>query len=359
MSEKEKKDDSTAIDKASADLLNAVTQQTDAIKDKQKENANQEFVDLDSLNIIKASVEHQRNDIKNIFGTKSCSEVVCAQSGYSAKISSLVYKDIFNITNSNLSNYEHQREVYQTIYNKITGFSAPDWHPSFEEWLKATAYGDAETLFYGLYRSTFQERSNITYECPVCHTSNTILIDNDQLIRVNNKKEMADLTADIKANTSTLAKIEEFSSVYSGNKHNFVNLKLPESKVIFSLKLPSLWELLEFLRKFADNDLDMTANTLQILLSSANVFLPVIENNKMTGSYSKISDLKDVWSMINTLSVKDYQALDGVASSMMNDKHITYEIENQVCKNPRCQAKIPHIPLSMEDLLFFQITEKQ
>jgi predicted RNA-binding Zn-ribbon protein involved in translation (DUF1610 family) len=277
-----------------------------------------------------------------------------------AKMSSLVYNDVFNMTSSNLSNYETKKQIYRIIYSKIAGYSAEDWHPTFDEWLKATSFGDLDTLYYGLYCSTFQEKSAVTYECPLCGESNTVEIDNSQLVRVNNKDEMLALTTSISKEATSLEKINEFSLV-TDKQSNYVFVQLPKSKLIFKLKLPSLWDVLELIRTFSDEQIaSKSATMINIVIMTNKILLPKTGPDKkpvVPPKYTPVESKKDIFGMLDILSVDDYAALNAAATKMLEDKHISYEIEDQTCSS--CQAKIDKIPMDMETLLFFQIRERR
>jgi len=321
------------------------------IKNQIKKNT--EYIDLDSLEFEAPNVEVQQKSLINIFNSKPAYQVTCAQSGYMAKVSAMVYRDIIAITNSNLSNYENRKEIYKTMYNKITGYSAENWKPSFEEWLQITSIGDVETLFYGLYCATFQDKSTIRYQCPFCGEDEVITINNKQLIRVEDKKEMFELTNRINKEADTYEKIKEFSLV-TDNKRNKKTIKLPNSKIVFSVSIPSLFKILDVLKTFDDATIAAkSVEVLNILLSTDKVALPNIEN----GKYSFIENKSDVSMLIDMLDIDDFSVLRDVVDTMLNDKHITYCVENQKCGN--CKKTIAKIPLDIESLLFFQISEKQ
>ena len=313
-----------------------------------------EYVDLDEIKFAKASIQAQQESIVSIFNSKPAYQVVCSQSGYMAKVSALVYKDIVAITNSNLSNLETKRETYRVLFSKITGYSAQKWRPTFEQWLEATSLGDVETLFYGLYCATFQDESTIRFDCPYddCGETNIIKINNKQLIRVEDRAEMLELTNRISKEADTVEKIKEFSSVVK-NKTNMKNLRLPESKIIFTIKLPSLAKVLDVLKTYSDAELATLSNdALNIILSTEAVAIPDSE-----GNYSYITDKKDYAGVIEMLSVSDISVLKNVVTKLFASKHITYCVEHQECT--ACKRKINKIPLDMEALLFFQISEKQ
>lgn len=312
-----------------------------------------EYVNPDEIEFEKPDVAAQQQSLLSIFNAKPSFQVTCSQSGYMAKVSALIYKDIVAITNSNLSNYENKKEIYKIIFSKITGYSAENWKPSFDEWLKATSLGDVETLFYGMYCATFQDKSTIRYNCPYCDSSEVITINNKQLIRVDDRKEMLELTKQINSEAGTYEKIKEFSSV-SDRKENKKSVKLPDTKIIFTIKMPNLFKTLDVLKTFSDEEISQkSTDALNIVLATEAVAIP----NAATGKYSYIESKKDIFTLVDLLSINDFSVLKEIVNSMLESKHITYCVENQKCSS--CGNKISKIPLDIESLLFFQISERQ
>lgn len=311
-----------------------------------------DYVDIDNIKFVKADVTKQQQSLVSMFSSKPSYQVTCSQSGYMAKLSSLIYKDIVTITNSNLSNYENKKEIYKMLFSKIVGYSAEKWHPTFDEWLKATSLGDVDTLYYGVYCATFQDNSTIRYDCPWCGQAVVATIDNKKLVRVENRQEMLALTTRISKEADTIEKIQEFSSV-SDRKENVRSLRLPDTKIIFSIQMPSLYKTLDILKAFTDEELATKSNDqLNILLSTKSVAIP-----DESGTYSFIESQKDIFALLDLLSVDDFAVLRKVVADMFDDKRITYCVENQTCTE--CGKKINRIPLDLEALLFFQISEKQ
>ena len=329
------------------ELLNTGKRKKDALKRKI------EYVDFDNIELEDSNIVAQQQALKSIFGSKPSVLVTCSQSGYTAKVSALFYKDIVTITNSTLSNYDNKKEIYKIMYSKITEYSAEKWRPTFDEWLKATSLGDVETLFYGLYCATFQEKSVIKYECPFCGETSTLIIDNKRLVRADDAKEMMEISNQIRKEATTVEKIKEFSSV-SDRKENKKNVKLPDSKIIFTITMPSLYKTLDILRTFSDEELaTKSSDAINVLLSTTNVAIP----NAETGKYSFIESKKDIFQLIDILSIDDFAVLREVINELLDSKHISYYVEKEKCIH--CKHTISKIPLDMEQLLFFQISEKQ
>lgn len=311
-----------------------------------------ELVDIDSIKYETSSITDQRNSITSIFNAKPSYQVVCAQSGYMAKVTSMVYKDIVAIMNSNLSTYESKKETYKILYSKIAGYSAEKWAPSFEEWLDMTSYGDVETLFYGLYCATFQNTSSIKFRCPTCGKIATIDVDNSQLVSVNDRKDMLEYTKTISKEADTLEHIKEYSMVIN-NKNNVKYIKLPKSKIIFGVKIPSLKKVLNDYKTNSEEALaNASEDAEQILLYTDSVSIP-----NSNGSYSKIETKEDILPLINLLDIEEMALLNRLVTKLVSEKKISYGVKKAKCSE--CQAVIDNIPLDMESLLFFQISEKR
>lgn len=346
--------DNTISDEDAEKGFKALTKSIEEKKtDTDELNSKIKYVDLSSIQIEDANVVTQRETVKDLLNIKASVGVVCAQSGYRAAMSSLTYRDIIAITNSSLTNYENKKAIYKVLYSKITSFSADTWHPSFDEWLAATSLGDVETLFYGVLIATFNNNISIKYECPFCGESNALSVNGNELIRVADKKEMMALIDTISREASTKEKIDEFSTIFD-NKKNNVNIMLPDSKMIFVVRLPSLADTLLLLKTIPEEKLaEKTTDEINIILSTRNVLL----YNKETEKYSYIENKKDIFSLTNILSIEDFAVLKAAIFNMLQDKHITYKLENQKCGY--CNKKITELPLDMENLLFFQISKRQ
>lgn len=350
MPEEEKKPEMDQAVKDALELLNASKNRKEALRGMAEE------ISLDDIEMDEhPTVASQRSSLTTLLKAPVF-QVTCAQSGYTAKVSALVYKDIVDITNSSLSNYESRKQIYKTIYSKIAGYSADDWRPTFDEWCKFTSLGDVETLFYGLYCATFPDSSTVKYECPFCGSANVINVSNNSLIHTAyDKQEMMALSDRISREASTVDKIKEFSSVVKSdlNPGNTKSVRLPDSKMVFTLRLPSLATTLDLLRTFDESALAKESNdSINVFLTTAELRIP-----NASGKYSKVDSPKDVMRIIGMLSVNDFAALKAIVMKMLEDKHITYKIEDQICS--KCGRKVAEIPLDIESLLFFQISEKQ
>lgn len=327
-------------------------------KKKKEKLENINYVDLDELEFENTSAELQKNTIESIFGKISTYEVVCIQSGYSVTLSSLTYKDILTITNASVSSYETRKNLFETIHKKIEKMSFCGKNkPKFEDWMKMTSYGDLETLLYGIYCATFQEKSTVSFDCPYCDEEVVATIDNSSLVQVEgNKNELSKEINEISLHSDSIEKVSEFSLVSTdenNKKRNIKNIILPSSKFIFSLKLPTMHDVLNILKTVDETVLGkLSADVFNMLL-----VIPFISVKKENGKYFSIGHKNDILHMIEELSVDDISVLKTAVYNLLEQKHIYYQINKQTC--PNCKKDIFNIPLNIEDLLFFQISEKQ
>ena len=340
------------------DKLTEILEKENSLKESSKSKLN--YVDIDSFQIDQPTVETQKASIENIFGQVSSYEVVCLQSGYGATMSALTYKDILTITNANVSSYEARKNLLNTIYKKIQklSFCEENKKPKFDEWLKMTSYGDLETLLYGIYCATFQEKSSVNVLCPYCEKEGTISINNNELIQTEgNKAEISNEIDEISKNADSIDKVMDYSIVSIDEKHKKKNIKslmLSKSKMVFNIKRPTMYEILDILKNMKEDVIaSLSSDTFNMLLCTFSIYVKNKDNDK----YFIVKNKNDIVTIINMLSVEDVSDLKQAIDNILEEKYIYYKIKKTTC--PNCKKEIYNIPMDIESLLFFQISEKQ
>ena len=338
--------------------LTEILEKENSLKESSKSKLN--YVDIDSFQIDQPTVETQKASIENIFGQVSSYEVVCLQSGYGATMSALTYKDILTITNANVSSYEARKNLLNTIYKKIQklSFCEENKKPKFDEWLKMTSYGDLETLLYGIYCATFQEKSSVNVLCPYCEKEGTISINNNELIQTEgNKAEISNEIDEISKNADSIDKVMDYSIISIDEKHKKKNIKslmLNKSKMVFNIKRPTMYEILDILKNMKEDVIASLSNdTFNMLLCTFSIYVKNKDNDK----YFIVKNKNDIVTIINMLSVEDVSDLKQAIDNILEEKYIYYKIKKTTC--PNCKKEIYNIPMDIESLLFFQISEKQ
>ena len=303
-------------------------------------------IDLSKISVVDSNAIEKENDIRHaLYGGKSAFQIVAAQSGYMAKVSPLVNKDVINLLYSNLSRYEYRKSVYKVIYDKIIAISSCNM--TFEGWLKATSVEDIETFYYGVYCATFPNQGTFSFMCPNCGNEETLKIEHNNLVKTANKTKMKNLIREVSTNAITQEAMQKYSLV--GKTEAF---QLSDSRIIVELRTPSLWDSLEILRVVPESVIDRDTTSVTNMLYVKRFLIP----SKNADGYTEQLDHQEVLRIIDNLTLDDANDLQEAISERVDDNRISYSIKNIKC--PRCANEIKETPISIEDILFTLIFEK-
>jgi len=304
-------------------------------------------IDISKINIVDSTSLDKEKDLKMaLYGGKSAFQVVCAQSGYMAKVIPLVHKDVISLLYSNLSRYEYRKAVFKVIYDKVVSISSGSM--SFEEWLKDTSVEDVETFYYGIYCATFPNEGTFTFKCPNCGEERQMAINNNNLFKTTDKDKMRKLINEISKKSMSDSARLAFSLV--GKTEAFI---LNDSKIIVELRTPSLWDSLEILRVVPENVIDKDTTSVTNMLYIKRFMIP---SKTISDGYSEQADSQALLRIIDNLSINDAAELQDAVSDRVDSNRISYSIKKITC--PNCHTEFKEIPTSIEDILFSLIFEK-
>lgn len=303
-------------------------------------------IDLSNVNILETTELEKDVDLRAaLYGNKSLFQIVAAQSGYMAKMTPLVHKDIISLLYSNLSRYEYRKAVFKVVYDKIYAISSGKM--SFEEWLKNTSVEDIETFYYGMYCATFPDEGKFTFTCPECEDERTLSIKHGNLFKTTDKTAMKKLIKDVTDKSRDEESRKKFSLV--GKTEAF---ELTDSKIIVDIRVPSLWDSLELLRAVPEREIDRDTLSATNMLYIKRFLIP----SKRGSGYTEQNKSLEVLKIIDNLSIDDAVQLQDLVSEKVDEHRISYSIKNLKC--PRCGKVIEDTPISVEDILFTLIFEK-
>lgn len=307
-------------------------------------------VDIDSIKIENASAIERNRMLRSLLkGKTSTFEVTAAQSGYCCKVSPLNNKDSFNILNSSTNRYENMRMTYKTIYDKITEFSCGAM--SFDTWLKATAIGDIESLYYGLYCATFLDEGTFRFRCadPKCDHVTEQTIRNSSLIRVEDFNEMKELSNRIEKESINIAAMKELSLV-----GKYVHVELSKTRIVVELKIPTLADILELYRTMGDDILDEhNDDDINSLLCIRGLMFPAPSGD----AYIPTSDKREILMVLDEINISDAGQLRNSIVDLLSKYHVSYKIRSVKCA--KCGKETTDIPLDIRSILFTQIYENR
>lgn len=306
-------------------------------------------IDLSKIKVLDSTMLDKEQDLRAVlYGGKTASQIVAAQSGYMAKVTPLVQKDVVSLLNSNLSRYEYRKAVFKVIYDKTIAISSyPAGKPSFEEWLKSTSVEDIETFYYGIYTATFPDKGKFTYTCPNCGSEHTINVDKNSLLKTANKDEMKKRVKNITKNSLSKEAMLKYSLL--GHTDGF---ELTDSGIIAEIRTPSLWDSLELLRVVPESVIERNSSSVTNMLYIKRFLLPA----KGRDGYTDQTNPQNILEIIDNLSIDDAVELLDAVSNRVDENRITYSIKNITC--PVCGFKADETPISIEDILFTAILER-
>ena len=275
-------------------------------------------------------------------------QVVLCLSGYSVSLSPLTYRDILKITNSNVSNHEQQKTLFNTIYHKIDWEKAP-FNPTFEQFLKSTCYFDYNTLLYGLYCATYPENNKFEITCnnKDCENTIEIVVPASRLIQVFDKDSMRELNQKILSEANTKEKIDQLSAL----NQEPTAIELSQSKYIVVLREPSMFDVLELLRKYGNELSDSSILITNIMIMCSKILIP----NSDKTEYTEINDGKKIITVLNSLTPNDINEIKEEVETKSAERHISYAIKNVKCN--KCGNVIDTVDVNIEDILFPRLFE--
>lgn len=341
--------DSTLEEKVEIPLDLQEVEYTSEVKEEvveEKPRKKAKVIDLESLTILNKNEMDKERDLRQaLYNNKAAFQIVAAQSGYMAKVSPLVHKDLVNMLYGNLGRYEYKKSVYRVVWEKM--FETSVGKLSFDEFLKYTSVEDMETFFYGIYSSTFPNEGTFRYYCEECGSEHEYKVNHGNLIKTTDRDHMKKLIDEVSKNATSIEKMKEYSLVGKGEA-----IQLSESGLIFELKTPSLFDSLEILRTVPEETIDKDAVSVTNMLYVNRVLIP----DKEKVGYTEESKKTSVLRIIDNLSIDDANELQNSIYDKVDENRITYSIKNIKCHD--CGAEVKDIPISIEDILFTLIFEK-
>ena len=132
------------------------------------------------------------NRMDRLFESLGTSQVMALKSGYNAFMTALSTSEIIKLINSRTDNEQALLDMVAAIYNKIH-HTTPNMGLSYEKFIENTSLTDLDTLVYGVYKQTFNEKHTYTISCNYCGTENYVDILPNMLTQVKDDKTLADI----------------------------------------------------------------------------------------------------------------------------------------------------------------------
>jgi hypothetical protein len=306
-------------------------------------------IDLTNLQINTTSAMGRSGIIEKILNNKSTFMIVCPQSAYVAKISSLCLEDKIRILNSVESPFESRRKLYRSIYDHIIEMNIPK--PKFDEWLKMTSYHDLETLLYGLYAQTYPGESDFDITCGKCENKIDAKIGAHLLQQI--KDETAFGYLDSISKSSNPEDVASNSMVHTTSR-----VLLPTSNIVVDICTPSLSDHLILLKAFNPKFIADISNIIGMMLFIKQLFIPDSEKleNEGRAIFFPVTDRNEMLRIVSRLSPTDGDRLNEEINERAKKFEVNYQLPKMVCA--ACANEIEAINIDCENLLFSKLMEK-
>lgn len=281
-------------------------------------------------------------------------QVTALKSGYIAYMSSLTFKDRDIINRSDVDRVTHNRNLFRIIYDKMDHCSFGK--PSFEVFMKITAWEDIDTLLFGIYRQTFPGNSDILLTCNHCQRESRVTIDPNNFIVTKSEEAteeiqnlIRELAADPNMKAKDLAKYSQINKVK--------RIELPHSRIVIDVCNPSL-EKFNAITAFFSKNTEESEN-MQTLISSVifidKIYVPNIRLSRSKGKmvYDCVENLPDILKILGRIDTEDEFRLKAKVLVRQDKYSVDYKIRNVVC--PACNKVMGEINVDIESLLFLAI----
>lgn len=306
-------------------------------------------VDLNNIDVVEPNPINKVKNFNFLMNRKSKTQIVAVQSGYVAYVEGLTYDDINGLLNSSLDDYGSQLLLCQTVYNAINTTSAGKL--SFEQWKENTSYYDLESYLYGIYLETFPGTTDFTIKCGHCGKEINAKVNNDTLISADNT-ETTNMVGTILSN-----KNDSKTTMSNAIIHTSKKLFLEDSKLIVKFKLPTIKKHLDLLASINAKAKDHNKHILTFLLFVDNVYMLDLEQSLASGSpkYNEVIDRNEMVNLFKKLTYNDAKMLSDGINEMIRRYQVQFKVKSFTCS--ACGEPIGDIPVDMETLLFFRITQ--
>jgi hypothetical protein len=308
-------------------------------------------IDVSKVKITDKPSVNAVTDRSIVINGRPTFEAVCNQSGYVAYLHSLKYSDLSSLENSVGGFYAGRQRLYKVIYDKLNSTSVGK--VDFRTFLEMTSLYDVPSLMYGIYCQTFKTEVEFTVKCPHCERDTMIKVPNKALLSIKNE-EVFNNIEEIIGNLSSPDEVKEKSLVNTRTK-----LVLPTSKMIFELKIPTLYKYLETVGSVKPEKFDELQDILGMMVFIDKVYkldiAKLVKDKEVV--YYEVKEKDEIGKIISELEITDSAAVQKIITAETEKYAIEYTIKGMKCRHEECNKEIGDIPVDMEELTFFRLRQ--
>jgi hypothetical protein len=306
-------------------------------------------IDVNKIVLSESNKLVQMTSMESVFNAVPTMKVILTQSGWWGEMSALSMAEINSINLSTNDPYTDTRRQYQILHKHIE--SSNLGKIGFNDFLKATAFYDVDSLYYGCYCMTFPGENEFEITCPSCQKKTVAIITNNSLF----KRPSAETIAKVKQLRNTVATPQELVAASLLSETHRV--ALPDSKMVVELRSPTLEDYLENLNGITPEQADKYASAVGIRAFVSRLFMLDIPATKRANEPRFFEVHGDVlFEALCRLSKVDGKTVSTAIEGDVKRYIIGYSLKPFPCRN--CNDTIPEMPVNMERVLFTQIAKE-
>jgi hypothetical protein len=303
-------------------------------------------IDLDSIIVDDDVTEFKLHQAEGLFEEGAATtSVVCTKSAYSAQMLGLNMVNKTRMLASTDNLLEERRKFFKLVYDHISLMNIKK--PSFELWLRITAFSDVETLCYGIYAQTYGSKAvefNLNCGTASCKAETTIGVKAVDIAR----SEDTGIAGRI---NSILNLIKDIDGL---KEHTLVGkpfrVLLSNSKIVIDFSTPSINDYLDMVN-ILGREVNL-ADLVSRVMFIKTLLLPDYHRFKATGklNYFKITSKQKIFELLGQLGDEDGVQFDEESKKIFTKFEVNYKLPATTCTG--CGTKIDSITVDMERMLF-------
>ncbi len=311
---------------------------------------------LNSLRIKKVKDDKKSKLFGEVLKNKKAkaytTKVALPNSGYTASLAGLSSPEQRNYSDtlSNLDRYGAMEYKYRTVHEKMLQTSIGDM--DFDTFLKRTALLEFEVLFYGIFSSTFPEKSKYPFTCPKCSGKSEFVYYNKQYLDTHEndsekRKRVLSSMRQVLTGEAIDAKELYENSETNGRYRKF----LKNSKIVVELRHPTLYDQLnDVIKNATDQLIESNEALINLMPFITNVYFPVNEDGEES-EYIALDSIEDKMNALNIIDDEDDDALTEAIEKLILSKYtINFTLRPPKC--PLCGHTPDAEPVNFESMLF-------